>query len=263
MSAAARPPRTFPELLAARLQGDPGQPLVTAYDDEHRRAHRAVGDDVRQLGQQDRQPAHRRARPRRGRHGAARPASALAGAGVPRRGLELGARRHHRAVRRPRPRGLRPGLARPATTAPTRWWPARCCPSRSGSPSRCRPGSSTTACSGPARATCSCPSDPPTPETPAWRTTEAVTTQAELLEAAAEPATSPGCGCSPTCTRPPGVGCRRSWHRCSARLPGAAAPPRRSDVARPCRGRAGRRGAAMRTARPQPSVCSPAKPAAM
>ena len=26
-------PRTFPELLAARLQGDPGQPLVTAYDD--------------------------------------------------------------------------------------------------------------------------------------------------------------------------------------------------------------------------------------
>ena len=26
-------PRTFPELLSARLQGDPGQPLVTAYDD--------------------------------------------------------------------------------------------------------------------------------------------------------------------------------------------------------------------------------------
>ena len=26
-------PRTFPELLAARLKGDPGQPLVTAYDD--------------------------------------------------------------------------------------------------------------------------------------------------------------------------------------------------------------------------------------
>jgi uncharacterized protein (TIGR03089 family) len=33
MSAPARPPRTFPELLAARLQDDPGQPLVTAYDD--------------------------------------------------------------------------------------------------------------------------------------------------------------------------------------------------------------------------------------
>ena len=27
------PPRTFPELLATRLQTDPGQPLVTAYDD--------------------------------------------------------------------------------------------------------------------------------------------------------------------------------------------------------------------------------------
>ena len=33
MSAAARPPRTFPELLASRLQHDPGQPLVTAYDE--------------------------------------------------------------------------------------------------------------------------------------------------------------------------------------------------------------------------------------
>ena len=33
MSAATRPPRTFPELLSARLQGDPGQPLVTAYDE--------------------------------------------------------------------------------------------------------------------------------------------------------------------------------------------------------------------------------------
>src|SRR3954470_12716319 len=29
----ARPARTFPDLLAARLQGDPGQPLITAYDD--------------------------------------------------------------------------------------------------------------------------------------------------------------------------------------------------------------------------------------
>lgn len=33
MSSTARPPRTFPELLVARLRGDPGQPLVTAYDD--------------------------------------------------------------------------------------------------------------------------------------------------------------------------------------------------------------------------------------
>jgi uncharacterized protein (TIGR03089 family) len=33
MSTPANPPRTFPQLLAARLQGDPGQPLVTAYDD--------------------------------------------------------------------------------------------------------------------------------------------------------------------------------------------------------------------------------------
>jgi uncharacterized protein (TIGR03089 family) len=33
MSTTVKPPRTFPELLAARLQGDPGQPLVTAYDD--------------------------------------------------------------------------------------------------------------------------------------------------------------------------------------------------------------------------------------
>jgi uncharacterized protein (TIGR03089 family) len=28
-----KPPRTFPELLVGRLQGDPGQPLLTAYDD--------------------------------------------------------------------------------------------------------------------------------------------------------------------------------------------------------------------------------------
>jgi uncharacterized protein (TIGR03089 family) len=33
MSTPAKPPRTFPELLAARLRDDPGQPLVTAYDD--------------------------------------------------------------------------------------------------------------------------------------------------------------------------------------------------------------------------------------
>src|SRR5213076_3247234 len=33
MSTSANPARTFPELIAARLQGDPGQPLVTAYDD--------------------------------------------------------------------------------------------------------------------------------------------------------------------------------------------------------------------------------------
>jgi uncharacterized protein (TIGR03089 family) len=33
MSSPAKLPRTFPELLAARLRGDPGQPLVTAYDD--------------------------------------------------------------------------------------------------------------------------------------------------------------------------------------------------------------------------------------
>ncbi|WP_027861973.1 TIGR03089 family protein [Marmoricola sp. URHB0036] len=33
MSSPANPPRTFPELLAARLSGDPGQPLLTAYDD--------------------------------------------------------------------------------------------------------------------------------------------------------------------------------------------------------------------------------------
>ena len=33
MSPSPRRPRTFPELLASRLQDDPGQPLVTAYDD--------------------------------------------------------------------------------------------------------------------------------------------------------------------------------------------------------------------------------------
>ena len=33
MATLAPPPRTFPELLAARLQVDPGQPLVTAYDE--------------------------------------------------------------------------------------------------------------------------------------------------------------------------------------------------------------------------------------
>lgn len=33
MSTPAKPPRTFPELLVTRLQGDPGQPLLTAYDD--------------------------------------------------------------------------------------------------------------------------------------------------------------------------------------------------------------------------------------
>ena len=33
MSTPVTPPRTFPELLAARLQADPGQPLLTAYDD--------------------------------------------------------------------------------------------------------------------------------------------------------------------------------------------------------------------------------------
>ena len=53
-----------------------------------RRARRAVGDDVRQLGGQDRLPARRRARPR-ARPGAARgPADPLAGPGLPRRGLD-------------------------------------------------------------------------------------------------------------------------------------------------------------------------------
>ncbi len=33
MSTPVKPPLTFPELLAARLRDDPGQPLLTAYDD--------------------------------------------------------------------------------------------------------------------------------------------------------------------------------------------------------------------------------------
>ncbi len=58
------PVTTFPDLLARRLRADPGRPLVTFYDDADRRAHRAVGDDLRQLGEQDREPVRRRAHAR-------------------------------------------------------------------------------------------------------------------------------------------------------------------------------------------------------
>ena len=48
------------------------------------------------------------------------------------------------------------------------------------------------------------PSEPPTPDTPAWLGSDDARTQAELLEDGRRaPATHPGCDCSPTCTRPP------------------------------------------------------------
>ena len=55
---------TFAELLAAQLRRDPGRPLLTWYDEAHRRARRAVGDDLRQLGGQGGLAARRGARPR-------------------------------------------------------------------------------------------------------------------------------------------------------------------------------------------------------
>ena len=79
---------TFAELLAAELRRDPGRPLLTWYDERHRRAGRAVGDDLRQLGGQDRLAARRGARPRARRRAAGRPAEPLAGTGVPRRRLD-------------------------------------------------------------------------------------------------------------------------------------------------------------------------------
>ena len=54
----------------------------------HRRADRAVGDDVRQLGRQDRVAARRGARPRARPDDPDRPADALAGPGLPRRRLD-------------------------------------------------------------------------------------------------------------------------------------------------------------------------------
>ena len=53
-----------------------------------RRAGRAVGDDVRELGRQDRLPARRGARPRARPAPVRRPAGALARSGVPRRRVD-------------------------------------------------------------------------------------------------------------------------------------------------------------------------------
>ena len=116
MSTPVTPSRTFPDLLAARLQHRPGPTPAHGVRRRHRRTHRALGDHLRQLGEQDRQPVHRRARARRRRHRAPRPAGPLAGAGVPRRRVERRARRHDRSRRAPRPRRLRPGLGSAGTT---------------------------------------------------------------------------------------------------------------------------------------------------
>ena len=151
----------------------------------HRRTHRALGDHVRQLGEQDRRtcsptssgstpatPCSSTCRPTgwcRCSSGAAW-SSALAVTTDP--------------DVRPRPRRVRTRLGRPARGRRASS-PARCCPSRCGSASRCRPASSTTACCGPGRATCSSRSTRrPRTRAPGCHA-GGTRTQAELLEAAA------------------------------------------------------------------------------
>ena len=257
MSTPVTPPRTFPELLAARLQGDPGQPLRHGVRRHHRRTHRAVGHDLRQLGQQDREPVHRRARARRRRHGAPRPAGALAGPGVPRRGLELGAVRHHRR-RRARTTSWSADRTRSTGTAtPTRSSPARCCPfAVRFRRRRCRPGVLDYGVLWPGQSDVFVPARPADAGHPG------------LARHPTTPAPRPSCSRRPR--RPatqPGVRLLTDVHPAADHgvpaflgplrqrwLAGAAARPAGTDVARSSRGRAGRRTAAGVRVQPTRSV---------
>ncbi len=111
-----------------------------------RRAGRAVGDDVRQLGGQGLLAAGRRARPREGGDAAHRPADPLARRRLPRCRPRPPVWSSPRATPRT-PWCAAPTRSRPGPSGPTTSWcsPARCCPWACGSRTRSRPASTTSA----------------------------------------------------------------------------------------------------------------------
>ncbi len=136
----------------------------------HRRARRAVGDDVRQLGGQGGVAARRGARPRarRQRCGSTcrRTGSARCSSAPPGRPGWWSSGRRRPGRRGVRPRGSPRWAAAGRRAAGARR--ARCCRSASGSPSRC-PTASTTSASRCGRSrTRSSPYDPPADADPAY-----------------------------------------------------------------------------------------------
>ena len=235
------PPRTFPELLAARLRERPGPTPRHGVRRRHRRAHRAVGDDVRQLGEQDREPAHRRARSRRRatrccstcrRTGWCRCSSARPGAAA----LAVTTDR-----RRSRTTSWSADPTRSTgTTAPTRSWPARCCPFAVRFAEPLPPGVLDYGVLWPGQSDVFVPLEPPTPDTAAWLTRRRAHAGRAARGGRRGRLRTRACGCSPTCTRPPTTGCRRSSVRWSAGARWCCCATRRNSTwpAR-LRGRAG------------------------
>ena len=158
--------RTFPALLAPAAARGPRPAAGDVLRRRDRRAHRAVGRDVRQLGVEERQPAARGARRRAGRRGAARPAHPLAGAGVRGRGVVGRRRGHDRRDGRPPGGRVRPRRPRLAGTARDRRdVQVLACslhPFATRFPQPLPRACWTTGPPGPGRATCSCPRSPST-----------------------------------------------------------------------------------------------------
>ena len=134
---------TFADVLRRLLRREPGRPLVTFYDEATGERVELSVDDVRQLGGQGRLACWSRSTGSSAATRCARPAGALAGAGLPRRRLD---RRASSCVdRAPEPDAVVCGPGRPrrlgaARGRECRCWPARCCRWGCASPSRCRPG---------------------------------------------------------------------------------------------------------------------------
>ena len=185
------------------------------------------------------EPVRRRARARRGRHRAARPAGPLAGAGVPRRGLELGAGRH-----RPIPTCEHDlVVCGPDTVGRhdgARSSPARCCPSRCGSHEPLPAGVLDYGVLWPGQSDVFVPPGPTHARHGRVVSTPGGTrTQASLLEAAAAAGHEPGVrlltDVHPAATK----GSRLPRPAGQRGLAGAAARPAGTDMARPSGGRAG------------------------
>ena len=157
----------------------------------HRRADRAVGRDVRQLGGEDRRPRAGRARRRARRAAARRPPDALARRGLAGCRLEPGPDRHRRRRRWPSAptwwcAGRTASRRTPSTRRGCRWSGCRCGRSVAGSPRSCRPASTDYGAVVLAQPDAFTAWDPPHADDAAWRDADGTATQAVLLAEAAE-----------------------------------------------------------------------------
>ena len=158
---------TFATILAAPAAGRRRPAAGHVLRRRHRRAHRAVGDDVRQLGREDRLAAGRGARPRARPDAPDRPADALARPGLPRRRVDGRAGRDARTTTAD---AVVCGPGRAAIAGPTEppTLPVLACALHPlGRPvrgARCRPACTTSASRSGRSPTRSSPFDPPGPD---------------------------------------------------------------------------------------------------